>query len=182
MSAHKPIRALPAFALLLCAALSASAAAAPAARPRGEGTLLKALLHSRELWATIDVCSPPDQLDTVGVRGSMPGDGRAHDQMFMSFRLQYQDLTSKQWFDLPGPSVPAFVRVGAGASVRQGGRSFQLQPQAGKPAFMLRGVVDFQWRRAGRVIQSASATTTAGHRSLAGADPATYSSASCLIG
>ena len=121
-------------------------------------------------------------MNTVGVRGSMPGDGRARDQMFMSFRLQYQDATSGQWLDLPSPIKPVFVRVGAGASVRQGGRSFQLAPQAGKPAFMLRGLVVFQWRRAGRVIQSASRPTTAGHRSRAGADPPGYSSAGCLIG
>ncbi len=174
---------LAAILLVLGAALASSAAGAPAARrASGEAALLKALLRSPELWATIDVCNAADQPDTVGIRGSMPGDGKAHDQMFMSFRLQYEDTKTKQWFNLPAATAPAFVRVGAGASVRQGGRSFQLQPQAGKPAFMLRGVVEFQWRRAGRVLQSASRPTTAGRRSRAGADPAGYSAAGCLIG
>ena len=176
--------AVPAvLSLLACTALTGAAAGAPASsRPGAETTLLASLVRSPLLWATIDVCSPSDQPNTVGVRGSMPGDGRAHDQMYMSFRLQYEDAQTKQWFDLPGPAQPQFVHVGAGASIRQGGRSFQLQPQAGKPAFMLRGVVEFQWRRAGRVLQSATRTSTAGHRSLAGADPASYSSAGCLIG
>jgi len=183
MPLHKHFAALAAIALVLCAAFAGAASGAPTAgRAGGESASLKALLRSGELWATIDVCNPTDQPDTVGIRGSMPGDGNTHDQMFMSFRLQYQDTASRQWFDLPAATKPAFVRVGAGASVRQGGRSFQLQPQAGKPAFMLRGLVEFQWRRAGRVLQSAARPTTAAHRSRAGADPASYSAAGCLIG
>jgi hypothetical protein len=96
--------------------------------------------------------------------------------------VQYQDATSKKWLDLSSGAAPAFVAVGPGGSVRQGGRSFQLVPKAGKPAFTLRGVVDYQWRRGRTVLQSASRPTTAGHVSLAGADPAGFSSASCLIG
>jgi hypothetical protein len=183
MPVLKPLAGLVAISLMLCATLASSAAGTPVAKRAGsESTLLKALLRSTELWATIDVCSPTDQPDTIGIRGSMPGDGKAHDQMFMSFRLQYQDTKTKQWFDLPAATKPAFVPVGAGASVRQGGRSFQLQPQAGKPAFMLRGVVEFQWRRAGRVLQSSARPTTAGRRSRAGADPLGYSAAACEIG
>jgi hypothetical protein len=182
-----PIRSsLAVLAVVSAAFCGALAPVAQATRTPGgssaESALLKALLRSRELWATVDVCDPADQPDTVGVRGSMPGDKHAHDQMYMSFRLQYQDATSKKWFDLPGNAKPSFLHVGGGATVRQGGRSFQLQPQAGKPAFMLRGVVVFQWRRGARVLQSASRPTTAGHRSLAGADPAGFTTAGCLIG
>ena len=46
----------------------------------------------------------------------------------------------------------------------------------------MRGIVDYQWRRGRVVLQTAERTTTAGHRSLAGADPAGYSAATCLIG
>ena len=55
-------------------------------------------------------------------------------------------------------------------------------PKAGKPAFTLRGVVDYQWRRGKTVLQSGARPTSTGHMSLAGADPAGFSSASCLIG
>ena len=68
------------------------------------------LLDSHELWATIDVCSPHNQPHTVGVRGSMPGNGVAHDKMYMSFRLQYMDTTTKRWVDLVSEATPAFVR------------------------------------------------------------------------
>jgi hypothetical protein len=168
---------------VLFAALAVSAQAAPSSTGSStERAILKALLRSRDLWATIDVCSPADQPDTVGIRGSMPADKQAHDQMYMTFRLQYQNATSKKWLDLPGNPKPNFLHVGPGVSVRQGGRSFQLQPQAGKPAFMLRGVVDFQWRRGSRVLQTAARPTSAGPQSLAGADPAGFASASCRLG
>ena len=182
---HMSACAAVAATLLPAVGLVASPASAPAKtlpRTSKPTTIERALLHSHELWATIDVCNPADQPDTVGIRGSMPGDGRARDQMYMSFRLQYEEAKTGAWYDLPGGGSAKFIHVGAGASVRQGGRSFQLQPQSGKPAFTLRGVVDYEWLRGSRVIETATRTTTAGHKSLAGADPAGYTAASCLIG
>ncbi len=173
----------------LVAGLSVAAALAPApalatfAQPRAHtpDASERALLDSRELWATIDVCSPPDQLDTLGVRGSMPGDGQAHDRMYMSFRLQYLNA-SKHWVDLVSGASVSFVAVGGGAFARQGGTSFQLAPVAGRPASTLRGIVDFQWRRGRTVLLSAALPTSAAHKSLAGADPASFSAATCVIG
>ena len=98
-----------------------------------------ALLSSRELWATIDVCSPPNQLNTIGIRGSMPGNRVAGDKMYMSFRLQYLNSSTKGWADLVSGATPRFVAVGAGTSARQGGRSFQLMPASGNSAVTLRG-------------------------------------------
>ncbi len=152
--------------------------------PPGSGTQaaqLKALLRSRELWATIDVCNPSDQPDTVGVRGSMPGDSHGGDKLYMAFRLQYMDESTKKWVDLASAKAPVYTYVGPAGSVRQGGRSFQLVPRTGKPAVTMRGVVSYQWRRGHKVLESASRPTTAGHKSLAGADPAGYSAASCTI-
>jgi hypothetical protein len=166
----------------LAACLPAAAGAAASSPHSGpEAALLKALLRSRELWATIDVCTPPDQRDYVGIRGSMPGDKQSHDKMYMSFHLQYMSA-DKKWVDLASAKAPAYIYVGQGGSVRQGGRSFQLVPRSGEPASTLRGVVSYQWRRGKTVLQSTTRPTTAGHKSLAGADPAGFSAASCLIG
>ncbi len=140
----------------------------------------RALSSSRELWATVDVCSPSDQPDTVGVRGSMPGDGHAGDKMFMSFRLQYLNA-SNQWVDLSN-TAPSFGAVGGGAAAREGGSSFQLVPVAGKPATELRGVVEFQWRRGKKALLTIGRPSTGAHMSVTGADPAGYSAATCLIG
>lgn len=140
------------------------------------------LLRSRLLWATIDVCNATDQPDTIGIRGSMPGDHAAHDTMFMRFRLQYMNTTTKAWVDLTKGAAEAYTNVGTGASARQAGRSFQLNPVAGQPAFTLRGVVNFEWRRHGTILAQASRATSAGRVSLAGSDPEGFSAATCLIG
>jgi hypothetical protein len=140
------------------------------------------LLDSHELWATIDVCNGPHQANTVGIRGSMPGDGQSHDKMYMSFRLQYLNTTTNIWINLVSGATPSFEAVGAAGSARQDGASFQLVPVAGKPAATLRGVVDFQWRRGSKVLESATRATSAGHKSLAGAEPASFTAATCLIG
>jgi hypothetical protein len=142
----------------------------------------RALLASSELWATIDVCSPADQPNTIGVRGSMPGDANARDRMYMSFRVQFQETSTKRWVNLASDAHAPWVAVGSGSASRQDGSSFQITPVAGKPAFLLRGVVAFQWRRGHTVLLAVSRASTAGHRSLAGADPANFSAASCSIG
>ncbi len=99
----------------------------------------------------------------------------------MRFRLQYLDSATKQWVDLANGADSGFVAVGTAKSARQTGRSFQLVPVAGKPAVQLRGVVSFQWRHGAAVVYSVSRPTTAGHESLAGADPKGYSAAECSL-
>ncbi len=172
---------LVALATLLLIGASALGASASAAT---ENTVVSkhSLETSRQLWATIDVCNAKDQPDTVGIRGSMPGDGQPHETMYMSFRLQYLDSATKAWVDLANGAAPTFVAVGPAKAARQAGRSFQLVPVAGKPASTLRGVVSFQWRRGTTVVHAISRPSTDGHESLAGADPAGFSAATCLIG
>ncbi|HEX7466504.1 MAG TPA: hypothetical protein VF309_07680, partial [Usitatibacter sp.] len=119
------------------AALSAATLTVPALGAATPGsstpsTSLRSLLSSHELWATIDVCDTPHHRNTVGVRGSMPGDGNTHDKLYMSFRLQYLNNANSLWVNLPASTAPAFVPVGAGTTARQGGTSFQLVPVAGR--------------------------------------------------
>jgi len=178
LTSKRLIAGLGAVVALSPAGALAAAAPTKAATPTPRA---HALLSSRELWATIDVCNPADQPDTVGIRGSMPGDRHSRDKMYMSFRLQYMSA-SKQWVNLSSGASSSFVAVGSGASARQGGTSFELKPVAGKPAVTLRGVVDFQWRRGGTMLASGVLPTAAGHKSLAGADPPGYSAATCIIG
>jgi hypothetical protein len=174
--------------LVLCMTVTLTALPVSRALARSTGKHAKRavdtqpLFRSRLLWSTIDVCNPTDQPDTVGIRGSMPGDHLAHDTMYMRFRLQYLNPSTKAWTDLMKSSAASFVDVGTGADPRQAGRSFQLSPVAGQPAFTLRGVVSFQWRHGKTVLAQVSRPTSAGRDSLAGADPAGFSAASCLIG
>jgi hypothetical protein len=170
---------LLALALILPVSVATAGAPAsvktPAAPP--------ALRLSPALWATIDVCNPADQPDTVGIRGSMPGDKHARDTLFMRFRLQYRLAGNPvRWVDLGGGAASGFVKVGSAKAARQAGWSFQLMPPAGRPATTLRGVVTFQWRRGSQILAFVSRATTAGHTSLAGADPSNFSAATCSIG
>ncbi len=139
------------------------------------------LLHSRDLWATVNVCSPKDQPNTIGIRGSMPGDSRSKDVMYMRFTVQYEDPATKQWVAVGHEADSGFLKVGSANLARQAGRSFQFAPAAGKPAYVLRGEVFFQWRRGTTVLETATVPTTAAHKSLAGADPADYSAATCTL-
>jgi hypothetical protein len=160
---------------LLAPLVALSAVAAPPVAPAAHS-----LFASRELWATVDVCSPKDQLNTIGIRGSMPSDGHRGDTMFMRFQVQYVDETSKKWVYVAKGADSGFQPVTATAAVSQSGRSFQLVPTAGP--FRLRGVVSFQWRRGGHVVHATTLTTTPGHNSLDGADPKGFSAGTCKIG
>jgi hypothetical protein len=164
---------LLALVVLLPAPATSGASTAASARASAHP-----LLQSRQLWATIDLCNPPDQPDYVGVRGSMPGDGRAPDRMYMLFRLQYMNATTGQWTEIANGPTPSFVAVGSARITRQLGRSFQVRPQR---ALTFRGVVSFQWRHGSRVLGSAYRVTTAGRESLKGSDPAGFSAATCRI-
>ncbi len=175
--------ALPAILLALAVLLALVALLAPTfARAKASSNpALSKLLSSRELWATINVCNPADQPYTVGIRGAMPGDGQSGDRMYMSFRLQYLNPVTGRWAEGGSGTSSAYILVGSSSAARQDGSSFQLVKSTSKTTETLRGVVDFQWRRGKTVLQTAERTTSAGHRSLAGADPASYTAARCII-
>ncbi len=159
-------------------------ARAQASTPRRAATPPASTPHtlytSRELWATVDACNPSDHPNTIGIRGSMPSDGHKGDTMFMSFRVQYYNASTKKWVDVAKGAEAGFQQVTSATTASQSGRNFQLVPPSGP--FRLRGVIGFQWRHGARVVHAATRTTTAGHKSLVGADPAGYSAGTCKIG
>jgi hypothetical protein len=137
------------------------------------------LLKSPELWATVDICKAPHHHDTIGIRGSMPSDGHPHDAMYMRFVVQSLDATTKQWADFGKSADSGFVSIGSAALTRQAGHTFEFEPIAA--SYTLRGQVEFQWRRDGKVVHLASLPTTARHASLVGAEPKGFSSATCVL-
>lgn len=160
-----------------------SAIAAPT-RTSGTGSspaTNRSLLSSPELWATVDACNPKDQPNTIGIRGSMPGDGKANDTMYMSFSVQYYDLTAKRWTPLGQGAGSGWQKVGSANVARQAGRNFRFARKPGQSPVRLRGVVLFQWRHGASVVAAATRFTTAGHKSLAGSDPRGYSAGTCLM-
>lgn len=143
----------------------------------------------RDLWATVNICNTASHPDQLGVRGSMPGNGRRQ-RMYMRFHAQYYNQTSKRWFDVRGlQGVTGWVYAGtARTRARQAGYTFTLEPPPSGRSFLLRGSVEFQWRAFRRrrghrrlvVVRRAHAFTSAQHPS-AGADPQGYSSGTCEI-
>jgi hypothetical protein len=161
--------ALPTIALRAAAAgarPAAHAAATPSAKPS-------------ELWATVDLCNTTKHPDTIGVRGSMPGDGHRRDTMYMRFVVQNFDASARKWQNIGLSADSGFVLVGSAAVTRQAGHSFTFKPTT--TTFTLRGLVEFQWHHGGRTVRSVTLPTTAGHRSFAGAEPKGFSAASCAL-
>lgn len=100
----------------------------------------------------------------------------------MRFQVQYLQITTHTWTDLSQGGESAWMKLGPASAVREAGQTFQFTPNPGETAsFTLRGLVAFQWRHGQKVIHSTSKVTTAGHKSLAGAEPAGFSAASCAI-
>jgi hypothetical protein len=134
-------------------------------------------------WATVNVCDTAGHPDGIGVRAWMPGTGDRRDELFMRLQLQFLRRSDDTWHTLGGSGDSGFVDVGNGlARGRQTGRTFTLSPPGeGQPAFVLRGVVTFEWRRDGAVVRRARRATNAGHEGTPGADPEDYSSPTCSI-
>jgi hypothetical protein len=171
-------------AILLCGALTL-AAGVPGSGATAAGkppkTKPRTIYRSTRLWATVNLCNPKDHPDTIGVRGSMPGDGQAGETMYMRFRVQYQDPRTKQWVFVASNADSGFLPVGSARfSARQSGRSFEIVPTKGQP-FLLRGAVSFEWRRGTTAVRSAHVHTTAGHSDASGSDPKGYTAATCTI-
>jgi hypothetical protein len=162
---------------LLIAALSC-ALLAPQAMASGAPPL--PVPSSSLLWATIDVCNTPAHPLTVGIRGSMPGTGDAHELMYMSFAVEYRGPAG-HWRYLGAAGQSGFVKVGNGSSLaRQAGQDFTIAASAPR-TYVLRGAVVFQWRLQGRTIATEVRATRAGHPAAAGADPPGFSAAICKI-
>lgn len=130
------------------------------------------------VWATVNVCDTAKQPDAIGIRASMPGTPKGA-RLSMRFRVQYR-AEDGSWVDVAdADSGWRVVGIAKGAAV-ESGWSFTFARPA-KPV-TLRGVVRFRWRRGDALPRSAEVATEAGHRSSAGADPAGYSAATCVLG
>ena len=182
-----PCRAFAAPLALLAGSVALLAVAAPAgaapAAGRSAPAPVPAPTRDAATWATVNVCDTVGHPDGIGVRGSMAGTGDRRDELFMRLQVQFLRRDDDSWHTLRGTGDSGFVDVGNGAArVRQSGRTFTLSPPpAGQPAFVLRGLVTFEWRRNDVVERRVRRATTAGHPGTPGADPEDYSAATCSI-
>jgi hypothetical protein len=159
----------------LVAALPATGSAAPS-RDRAHAA------RDVQPWATVNVCDTVGHPDGIGIRGSMAGTGDARDELFMRIQVQFRRADGT-WARIGRAADSGFLDLGDGdARVRQAGRTFTLMPPGpGQPAFVLRGLVTFDWRRDGQIVRRVRRLTGAGHPDTPGADPTDFSAATCSI-
>ena len=136
---------------------------------------------SRHLWATVNICDTAQSPDTLGIRASMPGSGKANERMFMRFRAQFFSQVDQKWHNFMAKGTDSgFVPVGSARyKARQSGWTFPFKLQPGQQ-YELRGAVSFEWRRGGKVVRRAAKRTSAGHKTAL-SEPEGYSAATCDV-
>ena len=153
------------FALLLALALPASASAS----------------HRGDLWATVNVCDTEDHPNVLGVRASMPGNG-TRQTMWMRFRASYFDRATGRWRRVGGSAASDWIKLGnARFRSRQAGRMFTIEPPFPTTSHVVRGIVQYQWRRKRRVVKRRKQKTLSGHPTGRHGDPRGYSNGICEI-
>lgn len=156
---------LPVLLLLLALALPPTASAS----------------HAKDLWATVNICDTERSPNVLGVRASMPGNG-TRQTMRMRFRASYYDRAIDDWRDVGGTSLSPWIEVGdARYRSRQAGRKFKIEPPAPTTSHVIRGVVEYQWRRRKKVVRSTTQKTRSGHPTGRHGDPHGYSAGVCEI-
>jgi hypothetical protein len=155
-----------------------AAACAPGASAAGAPTVDKSPL----LWATINICDTAKHPDTIGIRASMPGSGKARERMYMRFQVQYFRESVQKWAPTDATVDSGFKSVGAATfRRRESGWNFSLTPPPEGQTYRLRGVVSFEWRIGKKVVRKAQKRTHAGHKGTYGADPKGFSAAECTV-
>jgi hypothetical protein len=130
-------------------------------------------------WATVNVCDTLESPNQIGIRGSMPGIKRKS-RMTMRFRVQYLD--DGRWrFIRSGADSGQQPIANAKGGEHDSGWTFEFRPPASGGAYQLRGVVNFTWKRKGKVVKRQRRVTTGNHPGTAGAEPPDFSAATCAI-
>jgi hypothetical protein len=163
-----------------------ASAAGPLFKP---GPRASARAASR-LWATVNICDTFDSPDAMGIRASMPGNGRRQ-RMYMRFSAQWWSGSQQQWLDVPN-GVSPWIRAGSARyAARQAGWTFDFQTPPMGRAYILRGVVEFHWRALEKAKRARRASwklarretllTRSDVQGVHGGDPPGTSKAMCMV-
>ena len=153
----------------------------------------------RPFWATVNICDTSDSPTALGIRTSVPGNG-SNERIWARYTAQWWSAAAQEWKTVGGSGITDWNYVGtADMSARQSGWTFRfVQPPAGT-TYVMRGVVQLEWRdevQAGRrasrsrkarqaqrvaVVRERTLLTETGMQGVQGGDPAGTSKAMCLI-
>jgi len=119
--------------------LTAAAARSKPKRPDADKAV-------RPFWATVNVCDTAKSPNALGVRASVPGNGST-ERIFARYTAQWWSGAEQKWLTVAGSGVTDWIKLGtADMSSRQAGWTFRfVQPPAGT-TYVMRGVVELQWR------------------------------------
>jgi hypothetical protein len=119
--------------------LTAAAARSKPKRPDADKAV-------RPFWATVNVCDTAKSPNALGVRTSVPGNG-SNERIVARYTAQWWSGAEQKWLTVAGSGVTDWVMLGsAEMSSRQAGWTFRfVQPPAGT-TYVMRGVVELQWR------------------------------------
>jgi hypothetical protein len=166
---------------------------------------------ARPFWATVNICDTAKSPNALGVRTSVPGNG-SNERIYARYTAQWWSGAKQKWLTVGGSGVTDWIKLGtADMSSRQAGWTFRfVQPPAGT-TYVMRGVVELQWRhkdarkaryrtarrpgtlrrsrkhrRARRsqraaLVRERTLLTKTGMKGVQGGDPAGLSKAMCLI-
>jgi len=152
--------------------LAAAAAAAPPT-PAQIQKAVQAAEHSKDLWATINVCDSRLYPNRIGIRAEMPSLAFAA-PMYMTFEVAYRPKPNAAFKLLA--STRKRISIGSAPNqLFQNGRTYGFVPPA-----VLDGAVTFAWWYQGKRVGNTTRTTTRGHKPDF-ADPKGYSAKICTI-
>jgi hypothetical protein len=145
--------------------------------------------QSHLLWATVNVCDTPQHPNMVGVRASMPGNG-TRQRMYMRFSAWWYSRDKRLWSPVGG-ARSRWTHVGSARfRSNQGGYTFTISPPPASQSFVVRGVVEMEWRerrrrKGGKAAWVAAkrlrATTREGVANVAEGDPPGLSLGVCEV-
>jgi hypothetical protein len=119
-----------------------------------EGGLAAASAHSnrsdagddRPFWATVNICDTKNSPNALGIRTSVPGNGTKQ-RIYSRYTAQWWSEADREWLTVEGSGITPWVLVGdADMASRQAGWTFTfVQPPEGT-TYVMRGVVELEWR------------------------------------
>jgi hypothetical protein len=109
--------------------------------------------RGRPFWATVNVCDTEKSPNALGVRTSVPGNGSG-ERIFARYTAQWWSGAKQKWLTVSGSGVTNWLFLGgADMSSRQAGWTFRfVQPSAGT-TYVMRGIVELQWRDRGKAAR-----------------------------
>jgi hypothetical protein len=141
-------------------------------------------------WVTVNICDTPGAPNEMGVRASIPGNGKRQ-RMYVRFTAQYYSRARKRWRRVRGNGRSPWIYAGSARfRARQAGWTFRFRQPKDGATFLVRAYGHFEWRKRKRrrgkrarwvVAKRKRRTARSGIVGVDAGDPPGTSLGSCYI-